>query len=176
VAASTISRRGFLGAGFRARRVPLRPPWAAAEARFARQCTRCYECLRACTPGVLKTDDSGLPVVDFSDGPCTFCGRCAVACTAGALRPSAADEAPWTARASISDSCLTRRGVMCTVCREQCPAAAISLRRVVGGVPLPQVETVFCNGCGACVALCPVGSVQVVATDDAQAPREALCT
>jgi NAD-dependent dihydropyrimidine dehydrogenase PreA subunit len=60
----------------------------------------------------------------------------------------------------ITDGCLK-----CGLCRDQCPAQAIAVKRGVfisGGA---------CVGCAACVELCPAGAVRVI---DGSAPRNHL--
>jgi ferredoxin-type protein NapF len=65
--------------------------------------------------------------------------------------------------ATISVACLARQGVACQSCRDACPQDAIRFRPRAGGPFLPEVDDALCNGCGACVAPCPVGSVAVAA-------------
>lgn len=150
----TTTRRDFLR-GRRAPTSPLpRPPWALAEADFTARCTRCGDCLPACSTGILVRGDGGFPAVDFSRGECTFCGECVVACGPGALR-RVEGRVPWSLRARIGEACLARRDVECRICGEACGVAAIRFRPRVGGVALPQLDETACTGCGACLAPCP---------------------
>lgn len=174
--ASTISRRHFLRADLGGRTTPLRPPWAMPEARFLAACTRCDDCLSACAAGILKADGRGYPVVDFARGECTFCAACVETCRSGALARDARSAAPWSLKASIEPDCLARQGVMCSVCREQCGYDAISLQPQRGGVPLPQIETSACTGCGACVAPCPTASIRIAIPRPTEVAQEAMCT
>ena len=52
-----------------------------------------------------------------------------------------------------------------------CDTSAIRFRPRIGGVPLPEVDAAACNGCGACIAPCPVSAVQRVAGTPAQLPE-----
>ena len=156
-----VSRRRFLG-GRKPGPAPFRPPWSVAEARFANTCTACDDCLKACPTGLLQRGEGGLPVADFSAAACTFCGDCARACTTGAIgRDTTA--APWAFGIAIAEGCLAAQNVECRVCGEACDVSAIRFRPRIGGVPLPEVDNTACNGCGACIAPCPVSAVQRIA-------------
>jgi ferredoxin-type protein NapF len=60
---------------------------------------------------------------------------------------------------AIADACLARAGVVCQGCGDACPERAIGFPLRRGGPPLPVVEEDRCTGCGACVAICPVGAI-----------------
>ena len=164
-----VSRRRFLGVR-KAGTAPFRPPWSVPEARFVEACTACGDCLTACPTGLLVRGDGGLPVADFATAACTFCGDCARACATGAIgRDTAA--APWAFGIAIADGCLAAQNVECRVCGEACDTSAIRFRPRIGGVPLPEVDATACNGCGACIAPCPVNAVQRVAGAPAPIPE-----
>ena len=167
-----VSRRRFLG-GRKPGPAPFRPPWSVAEARFANTCTACDDCLKACPTGLLQRGEGGLPVADFAAAACTFCGDCARACTTGAIaRDTTAT--PWAFGIAIADGCLAAQNVECRVCGEACDVSAIRFRPRIGGVPLPDVDNTACNGCGACIAPCPVSAVQRVAVAGATNPNPEL--
>lgn len=153
-----ISRRQFLRGDFSSRRPTRRPPWAMAEAQFLSRCDGCGDCRKACTQRVIVLSDGGYPQIDFLSGECTFCGDCARACTKGALGYSPR-VLPWQVKAVVMPECLTRHGVVCRSCGEQCPTGAIRFRFVNGGVAQPRVEPVLCTGCGACFAVCPAQAI-----------------
>ena len=114
-----------------------------------------------------------MPVADFAAAACTFCGDCARACTTGAIgRDSTA--APWAFGIAIAEGCLAAQNVECRVCGEACDVSAIRFRPRIGGVPLPDVDNTACNGCGACIAPCPVSAVQRVAVAGATNPNPEL--
>jgi len=151
-------RRDFLR-GRKSSTSPVpRPPWALVAGDFEDRCTRCGDCLRVCPTAILVAGDGGFPTVDFSRGECTFCGDCAAACTPRALLREAGREA-WNQRARIGEACLAQRGVECRICGEACGVGAIRFRPRVGGVALPQLDEAACNGCGACLAPCPVQAI-----------------
>lgn len=158
----TISRAQFLRGDFSGRRLSLRPPWHGNEEQFIAACDRCGQCITACADNILQSDPYGLPIVNFQKGECTFCGACAQHCPTGALQYDT-NQAPWTLRAVIGDSCLAFKGVVCNRCAEECEVSAIRLRLVAGGIAIPQLDTQHCNGCGACVRSCPASAIVIQA-------------
>jgi len=155
-----ISRAQFLRGDFRGDRTAVRPPWAVSEKSFFERCNSCGDCINACPTHILQPARGHFPAVDFKHGECTFCRACLEACHTGALRADIAD-APWTVRAVIGDGCLTKHGVICRTCGEQCESRAIRFRPAVGRVSQPELSIEQCNGCGACVAPCPANALSL---------------
>ncbi|MFE8731076.1 4Fe-4S dicluster domain-containing protein, partial [Aeromonas hydrophila] len=58
-------------------------------------------------------------------------------------------------------NCLANGQVYCQRCQDSCEPRAIRFIPTLGRVPTPVIELDSCNGCGACVADCPVGSIRV---------------
>jgi ferredoxin-type protein NapF len=160
---AAISRREFIRGRFSEATPAVRPPWAREEEAFTAACTRCDACIPVCPTGILKRGAAGFPEVDFLRGECTFCGGCVAACPTSALDRTARSEGlpPWNWVAHIQESCLARNKVVCRSCGDVCVARAIAFRLAPGGVALPQLDVLACNGCGACVAICPIGAVAV---------------
>jgi ferredoxin-type protein NapF len=79
---------------------------------------------------------------------------------------------PGQVKAVVKPECLTRHGVVCRSCGEQCETGAIRFHFIKGGVAQPQVEPALCTGCGACFAVCPA---QAIALHDDPVYQEA-CT
>ena len=161
--ASAVSRRRFLRGDFSGGRAPLRPPWAIAETSFPELCSRCGECMDRCPTGIIVPGSGGFPVVDFSRGECRLCDTCTAHCEPGALSgvARARGEPAWDRQAHFTEACLSRSGVVCRSCADQCVTRAIRFRPQAGGAFLPRLEPALCNGCGACVAPCPVGAVEI---------------
>jgi len=154
------SRRRFFSAGYS---VPgKRPPWALGEDTFTSLCNRCDACVRACPQRVLSRGAGGFPTVDFSRAGCTLCGACVEACERGALA-RAGEPFPWRAR--ITQRCVSLRGVECRICAENCEAGAIRIRLRPGEGARPELDPELCNGCGQCIAPCPVAAIDTHATE-----------
>lgn len=166
MSATSLSRRALLfGRGPKPQPQPsIRPPWARPASAFADACTRCGDCVAACPERVLSMDATGRPVFDPASGECSFCGACAESCASGALskQPSAP---PWTWRAVVSERCLGRQGVVCFSCQDACPQQAIV--RAPGRLGGLRVDAERCNGCGACVGVCPAAAVRFECTAEA---------
>lgn len=158
---ASMQRRGFLRGRIPTNGVPLRPPWALAEAEFIERCTRCDACITACPTAILVRGDGGFPHVDFTRGECTFCAECVSRCEVHALLRPADATPPWPLRVFIGDTCLALHNVECRVCGESCAHAAIRFRPRAGGVARPALELDACTGCGACVAPCPTRAIEV---------------
>ena len=70
--------------------------------------------------------------------------------------------------AVIAGSCLSVTGTSCRICAEHCEPNAIRFRLELGGRARPMIgET--CDGCGACLPVCPVGAVSLKPTAKAEA-------
>ncbi len=150
----TLSRRDFLRGSRRSETARIRPPGVAPEALAA--CTGCGRCVEHCPTGIVHLAD-GLPAVDFSAGECTFCGACSAHCPEPVFSEGPA--ARFDHVVAIASSCLPFQRVDCQACRDACPEDAIRFRPVRGGPFVPEVSAAACTGCGACIAVCPVGAV-----------------
>ena len=164
-----LSRRRFFGSRL-PRVAPFRPPWSVQEARFVDACSRCDDCIKVCPTGLLKRGDGGFPVADFNAAACTFCGDCARSCKTGAIARDTSQE-PWQFTIRIGEGCLAHQRVECRVCGEACDTRAIRFPLVAGGVPRPEIDTNACNGCGACLAPCPVSAIERVVRENPSPAR-----
>ncbi|MFQ3789498.1 ferredoxin-type protein NapF [Halomonas sp. A29] len=153
------SRRALLKGRMRHESV-IRPPWSIPERAFTQLCTRCGECVSACETQVIVAGDGGFPEVDFKLGECTFCQTCVEVCPEP-IFDVRSQASPWSHVATISQSCLGFQGVYCKSCGEVCEIVAIRFTFNSMHVPEPEVDTDACNGCGACVQLCPVQAVEM---------------
>ncbi|CAJ1921676.1 ferredoxin-type protein NapF [Aeromonas jandaei] len=154
-----LARRGLFRGRLRVAEPPVHLPWSVAWSQFSAGCTRCGDCLAACPEQILVNGEGGFPTVDFQRGECTFCGDCVAACKEPLFRP--ASETPWQYKASIAANCLANSQVYCQSCQDSCEPRAIRFIPTLGRVPTPVIELDSCNGCGACVQDCPVGSIKV---------------
>ncbi|UYG03424.1 ferredoxin-type protein NapF [Halomonas sp. LR3S48] len=138
----------------------LRPPWAREEPEFLANCSQCGDCLQACETDIIVSDAAGFPQVDFQLGECTFCRACVEACEEDVFRDPER-EPPWRHVAAIGSACLGPQGVYCRSCGESCEAGAIHFAFNARRVPEPTIDSAACNGCGACVSVCPTQAVAV---------------
>ncbi|MDO4698593.1 MAG: ferredoxin-type protein NapF [Pasteurellaceae bacterium] len=168
---SSLSRRHFLRGSFlnslkseQAKQQGLnviRPPWADL-AKFVDHCTACNACIQACEMQILVKGAGGYPEVDFSQGrkECSFCQACVKACELPIFRSTT--EEPWTHKVEIQPNCLAMQNVECRRCDESCESRAIRFKREIGRVATPFLELESCNGCGACLSVCPTQSIKIL--------------
>jgi ferredoxin-type protein NapF len=157
-----VHRRQFLRGDLRGRRVAVRPPWALAEAAFVERCTRCDDCAKACPEQLIRRGSGGYPEVDFGARGCSFCGDCVTVCKAAAFAdPVGSPLEAWRQRAAVAPNCLAVNGVVCRACGDHCAVGAIRFRLAPGGRSHPGVDLSRCNGCGACIAVCPVRAISL---------------
>ena len=71
------------------------------------------------------------------------------------------EKRPWELQVTIDDSCLGRDEKLCQNCSDQCGFVAISFVVVARGIDKPVINKDLCNGCGACVSVCPENSISV---------------
>ncbi len=62
--------------------------------------------------------------------------------------------------AVIAATCLSLNATSCRICAEHCEPGAIRFRLELGGRARPSVNDA-CDGCGACLPVCPVGAVSL---------------
>jgi len=134
-------------------------PWVHSETSLTSDCTRCGKCASVCETNIIIKGDGGFPTVDFSRGECTFCYQCAEVCPEPIFLPRSVS--PWQAKATINESCLAKKNVECRSCGELCDTVAIQFKLQLNQVAQPVINLDECNGCGACVAVCPTDSIQV---------------
>jgi len=58
----------------------------------------------------------------------------------------------------LQSDCLGMQGLRCRACAEACRAGAIRFRTFAGGYASPELDLAGCDGCGACLAACPLRS------------------
>lgn len=136
-----------------------RLPWLSGANEFTDQCTRCNKCVNECETQIIKHGSGGFPTIDFDLGECTFCYQCADVCPEPLFLSQ--NEMAWQAKATINKDCLASKNVECRSCGDQCETMAIQFKLAVGKVAQPELNLDECNGCGACVSVCPTSSINV---------------
>lgn len=154
-----LSRRNFLRAKNTATPPAIRLPWTADEKLFTRGCTQCGDCIDACEEKIIIKGDGGFPEIDFSVGECTFCQKCVTSCDEALFNPL--DTKPWQLAIEIQSGCLANKQVHCQICQDSCEPEAITFKYLHGSVPQPEINLTDCNGCGACVAVCPESAIKL---------------
>nr|WP_285817700.1 ferredoxin-type protein NapF [Echinimonas agarilytica] len=142
--------------------MPVRPPHTLPESQFIDACTRCEKCITACPTDIIVKGSGGFPEIDFAQGEglCELCEKCADACPDNAFEE--VRESPWPWHIALDEqTCLAHKGITCRTCAEQCDQGAIRIRPQLGGVFIPNFSLDACNGCGACLAPCPVDAISI---------------
>lgn len=137
----------------------IRLPWVNNARTFIDQCSQCGKCVQACETNIIVKGDGGFPTVDFNLGECTFCYQCAEVCPEPIFLTQ--DQPAWNAKALISEQCIAKQNVECRSCGDMCDNMAIQFKLEIGKVAQPNLNLDECNGCGACVSVCPTSSINV---------------
>jgi ferredoxin len=163
----------------------LRPPGAVDDTKFKALCARCGNCVRACPSGIIQqdlraSDPAGLltPIVHFEKGVTKdfdrYCGEkchaCTQACPTGAIASLSLKDKlcrPIGLAEVDIPGCLLTQGVMCSACvfDDVCLQAAITTSgddNTFGFAQEVAIDPAKCNGCGACVLVCPVKVIEVM--------------
>lgn len=148
----------------------IRLPWIIDEQHFTDNCTQCGDCLSACEEQIIIKGDGGFPKIDFTKGECTFCQKCVESCKLPLFVENLAEQ-PWrlvnnehsTANLAIEikNNCLAANQIFCRSCQDSCEVEAISFQYQTSPIPQPVININDCNGCGACVAVCPQSSISI---------------
>jgi len=154
----SLSRREFLSGHRSEVYAGICPPGTSAEA-LIEACTGCGRCEERCPTNIIRLT-GGFPSLDFMRGECTFCGECKDACPEPVFASEPVDRFPHIA--AVSDGCLAKQDIACQSCGETCPEQAIRFRPRIGGPFVPELNGDVCSGCGACLAICPVGALTLI--------------
>ena len=182
-----LARRAFLGTSgglavsvlsVRCAREPvevrLRPPGSVDETEFSAMCIRCGNCVRSCPTAIIQPDlhppnatSLLVPTLQFDTNHCLdTCNQCGQNCPTGAIAslPIAEKNERRIGLARIETSrCLlaleTECGACALVCKREAIVEEFSRDTYTAMV---RVDENRCNGCGACVAVCPPRVITVV--------------
>ena len=150
-----LSRRALLRGGSSARPV-RRPPWTGDN--LTDICTRCSDCINACPDNLLYKGDGGFPEISFREEGCNFCGKCAEVCSEAVFDIG---RLAFEWHIAITGNCLALSDIDCQSCQDACEPRAIRFRPTLGRAPQPELLLDACNGCGACLAVCPADAIKL---------------
>lgn len=130
------------------------PPGALPAQDFEAACLRCGRCTAVCEQQAIEIDVNGRPFISGLSGWCDFSMDCVNVCPSGALLPvDAATVRLGTAVIDI-DRCLAWNHFnACRWCVRVCDDLQQAIW--VDEDMKPYIDTERCNGCGACVNICP---------------------
>ncbi|MBC8331326.1 MAG: 4Fe-4S dicluster domain-containing protein [Anaerolineae bacterium] len=134
----------------------LLPPGAQDSTIFKAICIRCGKCVAACEQKAINFDEAGFPFMDALQGWCDFSGDCTKACPTAALLPFNPDIAKIGTAVIDTDRCIAWNltcQLCCGLCIRVCDELQQAIYRDEDGNP--HIDPVRCNGCGACVTICP---------------------
>lgn len=146
-----VKTQGFQG---------IRPPWAKLEVDFVAGCTRCGDCISVCETQILVKGEGGFPEVKFALGECTFCQKCVEVCKQPIFRST--EEEAWAHKVEVTETCLLSQKIECRACGDYCESRAIRFKPQLGGIAKLELDLPACNGCGACIGVCPVSAVKIL--------------
>jgi ferredoxin len=165
----------FVPKAWGGKRRPLRPPGSVGETAFQGGCIRCGSCVRVCPSGIIepasdRSDVAGflVPKLHFSGTRFCLqdCNRCGQVCPTGviqALSLEAKNRCVIGVAVIDLSACLLAADVECGVCLPRCPRAAIEeVFSYETYTTALQVARARCNGCGACVGICPPKVITIV--------------
>lgn len=118
----------------------------------------CSRCVDACPHGAWLLDDASL---QLDTGRCNGCGLCVAACTESAL---VGQVAVVKAEPAVNRRQFLRQTILFSVEKSLEPQAVLPTRSFV-----PVLAAAYCNGCDACVQLCPHQALQLDKREDGQA-------
>ena len=131
----------------------IMPPGALPTEVFRSTCNGCGKCVAVCPHNALRQNIFGQPYIDGLSGWCDLCMICANDCPTGALKPVDAKTTKLGLAVINRDRCIAWQSAGCRLCYEKC--ATLQKAISVDSDWRPAVDEKLCNGCGACVNVCP---------------------
>lgn len=130
------------------------PPGAILPAeKFRAACNGCGKCVAVCPHNALRQSMFDAPYLDGLSGWCDLCMLCVDACPTGALNPVDPKMTKLGLAVIDRDRCIAWQSAGCRLCYEKCDTLQKAI--TIDSDFRPSVEDALCNGCGACVNVCP---------------------
>jgi ferredoxin-type protein NapF len=131
------------------------PPGALSEDAFRAVCLRCGKCAAICNQQAIQVAVDGLPFIDGLSGWCNFSMDCVAACPTGALRLFDPETEKIAVAVIDHERCIAWNWIGCRLCYEKCLDIQEAIWLDDDLRMQPHVDETRCNGCGACVNICP---------------------
>lgn len=150
----------------------IRPPGSIEVNHFNTLCIRCGSCIKVCPTKILEQETQlglGLltPKIKFKEGYCLEnCNLCSVVCPSGAISHYSIEEKH---RHKVGNTvvnfsrCLLMKQKECAICKQACHYDAIKFVEADNqSIKMkPAINDLNCNGCGACVIICPENCIEI---------------
>jgi len=131
------------------------PPGALPEKDFRAICVRCGKCAAVCDQKAIQIAVDGRPYIDGLSGWCNFSADCVEACPSGALQPFNLNTVKIATAVIDRQRCIAWNWTGCRLCYEKCRDLQEAIWLDDDLRMRPHVDESRCNGCGACVNVCP---------------------
>jgi len=156
----------------------FRPPASVSGQIFNTLCIRCGNCIKSCPTQIIIQHTSVdnittwmTPEVSFTSGGYCLenCNRCGNVCPTGAISPFTIEAKKELFIGSVKinlENCLLIKNTECDRCKAVCHYKAIDI--VPSSQPLlmnPVVDKNKCVGCGACAAICPPETIEMITSE-----------
>ena len=149
----------------------IRPPFAKAELEFLLSCSRCSDCIDACSYNIIfplaaknGADVMNTPALDLLNSGCHLCEDwpCVTACETKALfLPEKTVDDTLEEKTKISFPVLAKAVVNTEICLPYlgpecgaCAASCIVEGALVWSMERPSINLEFCTGCAMCREHC----------------------
>ncbi len=130
------------------------PPGALPVGDFAAACLRCGRCTAVCDQHAIEMGVDGRPFISGLNGWCDFSMDCVNVCPSGALLPFDLETVKIGTAVIDTDRCLAWNHFnACRLCVRVCDDLQQAIW--VDDDMRPHIDDSRCNGCGACVFVCP---------------------